>query len=203
MNELYTPPHHIATLKHQPEFPHTDLTEDNAEMLKHVLQSSAGMIAQGEHLKPYQGYIHLIADYALRLSGVKTRYSEDELVAFSHGFASFETINLMVHPPVIYNTHHAQRKVRQLLLPPELDPFELEVAELLGTTDSYITPETMFIPEIEIAERQQAWQEKLPHTFDVVVELGERRHETMEQIHARTAGAHIAFQLASEELDAA
>lgn len=196
------PKEKIVKLERQDEFPQTDLTEDNADMLKFHLRSEHGLIAQGNHLRPYQGYLHLIADYALKMSGVKTRYSEDELVAFSHGFASFETINLMVHSPRLYNIHTAQKKVRQLLLPPELDPFELEVAELLGTSDELDAQSVMFIPEIELAERHSGWQQKLPNTFDVIVDLGEKRSETMEQIHARTAGAHMAYQLATEDLDA-
>lgn len=203
MSELITPKRHVVKLDHQPAFPQTDLTESNTDMLKFILASSKGMEAQGEHLKPYQGYIHLIADYALKLSGIKTRYSEDELVAFSQGFASFETINMMVHPPRLYDTQIAQQKVRKLFVPPELDPFELEVAELLGTTDSYQPEPIIFAPELELAERQSDWSQNLPNTFDVVVNLGEKRRETMEQIHARTAGAHIAYQLATEDLDAA
>lgn len=203
MTELYIPRNNIVKLEHQPEFPQADLTEDNADMLKHVLGSSSGLVAQGEHLKPYQGYIHLIADYALKLSGAETRYSEDELDAFSQGFASFETINIMVHPPRLYNIALAREKVRELLLPPELDPFELEVAELLGTPVDQSLQVGTFVPELELAERQNVWQQKLPNAFDVIVDLGEKRHETMEQIHARTAGAHIAYQLAAEEPDAA
>lgn len=203
MNEFYIPNKHIAKLEQQPEFPQSDLTIENADMLKYVLRSSHGLVAQGEHLQPHQGYIHLIANYALKLSGIKTRYSEDELAAFSHGFAAFETINMMVHPPHIYDIRLAQKKVRQLLLPPELDLFELEVAELLGTSDDYAVQEPLFIPELEIAERQNVWQENLPNAFDVIVDLGEKRRETMKQIHARTAGAHIAYELASEDLDAA
>lgn len=203
MNELFIPKKNIAKLEHQPEFPLSDLTGNNTDMLKYVLGSDQGLAAQGDHLKPYQRYIHLIADYALKMSGVKTRYSEDELTAFSHGFASFETINSMVHPPRIYNMNIAQKKVRQLLLPPELDPFELEVSELLGTSDSYLPQTVVFTPELELAERQNDWQQKLPNAFDVIVDLGEKRQETMKQIHARTAGAHIAYQLATEDLDAA
>lgn len=203
MKELYIPKKTVATLQHQFEFPLFDLTDSNADMLKYVLSHDDGTSAHGEYLQPHQTYIHLIADYALKLCNVKTRYSEDELAAFSQGFASFEAINIMVHPPRIYNITTAQKKVRRLLMAPNIDPFELEAAELLGTADTYLPEETVFIPEVELAERQGEWQQKLPNTFDVIVNLGERRHETMEQIHARTAGAHIAYQLATEELDAA
>lgn len=203
MEKLILPNKNVVKLEQQPEFPRTDLNSNNTDMLKYILAESSGLESQSEHLIPYQGYIHQIADYALKMSGVNTRYSEDELAAFSRGFASFETINLMVHPPRLYDIQTAQRKVRQLFLPPEHDPFELEAAELLGTADTYQPQATAFFPEIELAERQNQWHEKLPNTLDVIVDLGEKRHETMEQIHARAAGAHIAYQLASEELDAA
>ena len=201
MAELYFPKNNVIKLEHQPQFPKSDLSDNNANMLPHILNSSEGLVAQGDHLRPYQGYIHLIADYALKLSGVKTRYSEDELISFSQGFASFETINLMVHPPRIYDIHTARKKVTKLFMPPQLDPFELEVSKILGTADSYQAEQAIFTPEIELAERQQDWSQKLPNTFDVIVDLGDKRHETMEQIHARTAGAHIAYQLATEDLD--
>ena len=201
MNERSIFSQKLIKLEHQPDFPRADLNTNNADMLKYVLGSEEGVVAHGEHLKPFHSYIHSIADRALKMSGVKTRYSEDELVAFSQGFASFEAINLLVRPPRLFNMQAAQKRVQHLLLSPEFDPFELEAAELLGTADDYASRIAHFSPEIELSERQHKWQQDLPNTHDVIVEIGERRHETMEQLHARTAGAHIAYQLVAKDLD--
>lgn len=203
MGELYIPTRHVIKLGLQHEFPKIDLSDDNTKVFKTILTSEEGIEAQGKYLEPFQGYIHLIADYALKMSGIKTRYSEDELTAFSQGFASFETINALVHPPRIYDIQTAQKKVRKLFIPPQLDPFDLQIAQFLEAPDEPVTTGAVFIPEIELAERQATLPQKLPNTFDVIVELGEVNNETMPQIHARTAGAHIAYQLATEDLDAA
>jgi hypothetical protein len=203
MSELFLPKNTLIKLDEQPEFPRTDLNENNTEMLKHVLHSHEGLIAQGNHLRPYQGYIHMIADFALKASGIKTRYAEDELQAFSQGFATFETIHIAVHPPQVYDIAIARKKVQKIFMPPALDPLDIELAEMTGTPGPVFPEGTVFSPELELAERHGRWTTQLPNTFDVIVSLGERQRETMEQIHARTAGAHIAYQLATEDLDAA
>lgn len=97
----------------QPHFPMEDLSEDNTEVLKYILCHDAGVDGQAGFLKRNQRYIYSLASKALGRLGIKTQYSPPELYSFSHGFASFETISDLVHPPRIYSGEPAVSRVAQ------------------------------------------------------------------------------------------
>lgn len=207
MSELYIPkPRSVIKLEMQPDFPNEDLNQSNTSMLKHIIGKEAGVATEAERLQVDQRYVHLIADQALKVMGIKTRYAEEELYAFSHGFASFETINDMVHPPRLYNMQAAQTQVQRLFVDCR-ESFEREMEELLTFNGEMPiaaqSTRDLANPELALADRHTAWVHDYPNTHDVIVELGEQRDETMPQIHARTAGAHLAYTLQHQELDAA
>lgn len=206
MNELYVPISHIIKLQLQPDFPQEDLSDDNVEMLDFQLSKDEGLTAYAEQLQHHQRQIHLIADRALKVLGIKTRYAEGELFAFSHGFASFETINDLVHPPRLYNMQLARSRVEQLFVDTR-SFFEIEFEELQRSLDenrdmlpvSHDRP----APELELANRHNILPNNHPNTYGVILKLGETRDESMAQLQARTAGAALAYSFQTEDLDAA
>lgn len=210
MSELHLPKHHLIALEPQPFFPYTDLSDDNSDMLREILAhgnaARTGLQAQSEHLAEAQRYIHYIADFALKLSGIATRYDEDELAAFSHGFATFETINIVVKPTGMYDMAAARRAVHQLFVD-STDGTELELQEMIAAAregrDIQEISRDRALADIELAERHAAWAERQPNTYDVVVNVGARRGETIRALHARTMGAAIAYTLETGALDAA
>ena len=210
MNELYLPKKHFIKLEPQPLFPHTDLSDDNTDMLKEILvnnnDSKSGLQAQGERLSKAQRYIHYVADLALKLSGIATRYDEDELAAFSHGFGTFEAINMIMKPTRMHNMEAARQAVHELFVDTS-DGVELEHKELLLATREQREPlpvrrERPFV-EAELAERRAKWMEERPNTYDVIVEVGTKHSESMRALQARAMGAAIAHQLEVGKLDEA
>lgn len=205
MSELYIPKQQsYVNLEFQPDFPQVDLSEDNADMLKFYLSREPGLYAQAEHLQHYQKSIYTLANQALKILQIETHYEPSELAAFSHGFASFEIINDLVHPPRIYDMNLARAQARRLFISPE-DTFELELAHLIENNGNLPATPPSVLPtnavEFELADRHAKWVEEYPHTNDVIVKFGEEREETIAQLHSRMIGAHFAFQLQHQDLD--
>lgn len=201
MSELHRPNGNLIRLELQPDFPNEDLTDNNASMLAYQLQSEAGLLAQSEQLQQHQRYVHLIADRALKFLGIKTDYAEEELFSFSHGFASFETISDVVRPPHVYDMHLARQRVEQLFVDTR-DFFDIEIEEFNRAMDEGRDPQPPSrdrpAPELELANRHGILPEHFPNTYDVIVGIGEARHETTSQLQIRTAGAQLAYSLQSK-----
>lgn len=205
MSELHIPNKRLIKLELQPDFPAVDLNDNNTHMFKQILRTEDGLAAYSEQLQDKQRYIHMIADRALNIMGIKTRYEQGELAAFSRGFASFETINDIVHPPRAYDIKTASARVAELLIDTR-DSLEIEM-ELLITTPADATPPPFTrdkpTAEFELADSQQTWTQNYPNTYEVIVDLGDKQEENMRELHARTAGAHLAYRLQQRDLDAA
>lgn len=206
MSELILPKkRRIIKLELQPQFPAVDLNEDNAQSIKHILSNEGGLDTYSDTLQHEQRYIHMVADQALKIIGIKTRFEQTELAAFSHGFASFETINDMVHPPRLYDIDTARKQVANLFVDTR-DSLDIEIEELLlpyGDSKNTVINRDKFAPEFELADSQKEWEQSYPNTYEVIIEIGEKRDENMRQLHARTAGAHLAYKLQQQNLDAA
>ena len=200
----------VIKLEKQPLFPYTDLNTNNTDMLREILSQSktarASLAGQQEHLADAQRYLHYVADQALKASGVATRYDEDELAAFSHGFATFEAINMIVKPTDIFDAAAARRAVHRLFVD-TTDSIELEFREMIdareeGRPERPITRDRELV-EIELINGHATWAEKQPNTHEVVLTVGERQGESLRALRARTMGAAIAYQLETGALDAA
>ena len=116
MSTLFSPNKDFIHLQSQPNFPNEDLTKGNAELLKYILGHSVGLDAYTAELTSKQRYIHLLANKAMVLLGSKTHYDPTELFAFSHGFASFETISDMVRPTPTSNIAAASARVSEFFI---------------------------------------------------------------------------------------
>lgn len=210
MSELHIPRKEVIQLEPQPFFPYTDLTNKNSQALSELLTRSNtmrhGLQAQGEHLEPAQRYIHMLSDLALKATGVATRYDETELRAFSHGFATFELVNMTLKPTQLYDAQAARSAVSKLFADTrssdELEFEELIIADREGRDPLAIHRDRPLV-EIELAERHAKWAKQQPNMYDVMVTVGERRGETIRALQARTMGATIAYQLETGALDAA
>lgn len=206
MSELYIPKPHVIKLEMQPNFPQEDLNNDNTEVLDFQLQQDKGLTVYSEQLQHHQRQVHLVADRALKALGIKTRYAEEELFAFSHGFASFEVINDLVHPPRLYNMQLARQRVEKLFVDTR-DFFEIELEEFERSLVEGRAPlpvsRDRLAPELELANRHSVLANSRPNTYGVILKLGETRAESMAELQARTAGANLAYSFQSEDLDAA
>lgn len=194
----------VIKLEMQPDFPTEDLNSANSDMFKYILSNEAGVSSEARRLEDYQRHAHLVADHTLKIMGIKTRYAEEELSAFSHGFATFETINAMVHPPRLYDMDIATAQTAKLFVDCR-DSIEREHIELLAHNGEVpvmsLYSRDMPNVELEMADRQSIWTQAYPNTHDLIIQIGETRGETIAQLQARTAGAHLAFTLQHAELD--
>ncbi|MDN5275803.1 MAG: hypothetical protein JWN33_452 [Candidatus Saccharibacteria bacterium] len=57
----------------------------------------------------------------------------------------------------------------------------------------YIEPN--HFADFELSKRMKNWPNDYPNTHIVITTIGLRRKETMNELRARTIGAHIAFEL--------
>lgn len=191
----------IIRLRMQPNFPHEDLNDDNVAMLKYILRQEEGLDAHVEQLQHSQRQIHLIANRALHFLGIATRYAEEELWSFSHGFASFEIINDLVHQPRAYNTSTATQRIDQLFVDTR-SFFEHQIEETQrANTASFAPTRDRPAPELELALEHNALANELPNAYDLVIDLGATRGETMAQLQVRTMGAQLARSFQAPNLD--
>lgn len=188
----------LITLDFQPDFPNEDLTENNALYLRYLLADEPGVIARANEIAPHQRHIHALADSAMRLLNITTNYDPSELAAFSHGFASFETMNDLVHQPRIYDIKPAHARIAALFVDTR-SLLEIETEELLSAVaeerDIQPVSHDKLAPEVDLANRHSILPDYFPNTYDVVIALGEARDETPEQLQMRAAGAQIAHSL--------
>ena len=81
-----------------------------------MLANEPGVDAYGKNLEQSHYYIYAVANRAMRMMGIQTTHSPQELRAFSHGFAGFETMSDLVHEPRMYATAPAARRAAELLI---------------------------------------------------------------------------------------
>ena len=195
---------HIIHLQEQPDFPSVDLSSDNAEILKVILNSKrSGLDTRARELYTVQRNIYHLACSALGLLGVKMGNEPRELYAFSHGFASFDTINDLVHKPRIYSARPAIGFAAKYLIDTR-SLFDIDMDQHVfgnNVTDGFTHDRAN--ADVSLAERHNILAENYPNTYDVLIALGESRRETMLQMHARIAGAGIAHGMQTYEDNAA
>lgn len=87
----------LKYLQDQPNFPSEDLTASNAEFLTDTLPVDPGIDRYASTIATEQRTVYELADKALSSIGIKTNPGPASLHAFSHGFASFDTICDLLH----------------------------------------------------------------------------------------------------------
>ena len=160
----------LEIIRHQPDFPNEDLKDANVPLMEFYLKEMHEAKAHAHFLAESMRPLHLTAHYALQQAGVEVQYTPQEYEAFCKGFAALEYISLMVNP----------RYIREQLI-------VKNVHTLLTSSGA--------IPEIEIADRREAWIDMYPNIHEVVVNTGVADGETMPQLHSRAIGAQIASEL--------
>lgn len=218
---IHLPPRHITRLHEQPAFPNEDLSDDNTHWLKYLMASEGGVMAQAETLRTRQRYLMQVASRALYIMGVKNELSPAAKFAFGHGFAGFETISDLVHPPRIYNAEVARLRAEQFLIDTR-DEMDVALDGLLTGTDQNetishngtydgayrmaLTPDMQEILGIDTSdsrgdaekvftERHSILPQQYPNTYEVVVHMGEVRGESLTVLQMRVAGAGLARTL--------
>lgn len=173
---------HLYALERQPDFPDCDLTERNASVLPHVLEK-AGVEGYARFLEKHQQSIYSLSVQALEILGIKPvtsidDFSPEEYRSFTEGFATFEAFQMAVQQKR-YDEHRAIQRAHML----------------------YIVSEP--IADLELSQRVGHWLEERPNTEAALIETGDMKGESLEQLRARTLGAQIAFELQRPILDRA
>lgn len=158
----------FEVIKHQPNFPNEDLDEKNVHIMEFFLTENHEATTHAKFLGESMRPLHLTAHYALELSGVEVDYTPAEYDAFCKGFAAFEYVSLMVNP----------RHVREQLVVKNVHRL------LTGAV----------IPELEVAERRQAWVNGFPNVNDVLAGVSSKEGESLPQLYSRTIGAQMAWE---------
>lgn len=164
----------LQAIERQPDFPDCDLTERNASVLPHVLEK-AGIEGYARFLEHHQQSIYTLSVQALEILGIKPvtsidDFSPEEYRSFTEGFATFEAFQMAVQQKRYDENRAIQRT--QLL---------------------YVVSEP--IADLELSQRVGHWLVERPNTEAALVETGDMKGESLEQLRARTLGAQIAFEL--------
>lgn len=160
----------LEVIQHQPNFPNEDLDDANVPIVEFFLQENPEAVSHARYLNESFRPVHKTAHYALQHAGVKVEYTPAEYDAFCKGFAAFEYISLIVNP----------RYIREQLI--------------IKNTHRLLTA-VEALPEIELADSRELWMESYPNINDVLIDTGSREGETMAQLHSRSMGAQIAYEL--------
>lgn len=118
-----------------------------------------------------------MARLTLWLRNIEINDAPQEYQSFTHGFASYELIQTIVTGTAYDTALAAQRAHKHLI--------------------------TNTVPELDAAERSASWPFERPNLYGAITASGEVRGETMAQLHARTVGAQLAFELQRPLFDAA
>jgi len=160
----------FEVIKYQPDFPNEDLDQTNVPFVDFYLRENHEPRSHAHQLRETMRPLHLTAHRALQQCGIELEYSQDEYDAFCDGFADFEYMSLVVNP----------RYVKEQLV--------VKNVHLLLT-------HTGAMPEIELADHRSPWIDIFPNVHSVITDNGVRQGNTMAQLHSRTMGAQIAYEL--------
>ena len=172
----------LQSLERQPDFPDCDLTEKNASVLPHVLEM-AGVEGYARFLERHQQALYALSVQALGILGIKPvtsidSFSPEEYRSFTEGFAIFEAFQMAVQQKR-YDENKAIQRAHML----------------------YIVAEP--VADLEFSQRIGHWLAERPNTETALIETGDIKGESLEQLRARTLGAQIAFELQRPMLDLA
>jgi len=164
-------PSKLIVLEPQPDFPGEDLTDHNAEIIGgYYLQHTPGLRGEAERLYDHQRTLFELAHLSLLLRGITIDNAPTEYRSFVQGFACYELIQTLVTSSAYDIDRGALRADLHLI-------------------------NSLNAPFIEIAERSVLWPFERPNTFRAIVMAGEALEESEAQLHARTIGAQLAFEL--------
>lgn len=166
----------FLVLEEQPDFPETDLTEHNADLLgTFILPHQAGVETHATFLEHTQQGLYVVALGALQLDGETRDLNKADYRSFCRGFASFEYISLLMRTPAAYDVERASNNVFTL----------------------YIEP-GHFV-NFEIGQRTAPLEASKPNVFRAITDAGEIQNETRSQLKARILGAQVACELQSPQ----
>jgi hypothetical protein len=167
----------LIVLEQQPDFPSEDLSEHNADMLRYYLRTEAGLDAEVTRLFVHQRTLFEMARLTLWLRNIDIDDAPQEYHSFTHGFAAYEMIQSVVTGA----------------------PYDISLAAQHVNTDLINNS----MPANEVAKRSALWPFEKPNLYGTITAVGDARGETMAQLHARTIGAQLAFELQRPVSDAA
>jgi hypothetical protein len=168
----------LITLEEQPDFPASDLSDMNAEMIgEYYLPHTPGLEQEARRLQLYQRQLFEAALIAFALTNMPVRLesSPDTYIPFTEGFASYELIQLLVTSSA-YDVERAVSRFQALYLSAGI---------------------------VDLPARIETWPDVRPNIYRTVLSPGIGQGASNAQLHARALGAQIAFELQRPILDAA
>lgn len=171
----------LAILETQEDFPGGDLTNDNADLLKLLLEDSPEIEAHARYLENHQRSIHALVQTALTSDHYQMVESTEDFQAFTRGFATFEAIVAVIkpNPQFNYDTKPGTRRVQSLFL-------HQDSGAKRNLTVQY-----------------EEWPNTRPNIYDTVISISEKREKTLKELRMRAMGAHFSFELHRPTLDIA
>lgn len=91
----------MVILETAPDFPRTDLSETNAQLLELMLMS-ADIVERGHTSAEQISWVYRAGHPAMRKAAKRLLSSESQAEAFDHGVSSYETIAALVHSAPSY-----------------------------------------------------------------------------------------------------
>lgn len=155
----------------QPEFPVEDISEENAAMAAHYLESAPEPEVYAARNFENLRFLHKIGNSALIGAGIPVEYSESEYRAFCHGFSTMDYLTVLVGSrpyKTIYTEGHAANN------------FFMQYGD---------------IAELKLQERSEHWIDTHPNTLEVMRTVADSRNETLKEYASRAMGAQIAGEL--------
>lgn len=160
----------LLTFEPQPEFPSYDISETNAALGLHYLESQPEADLQHEALTQSLLPLHDIANSALTESQLDPGNTKGEYIAFCRGFADLDYMALLLQ----------SRQFTRLQQGSDMQFFYIQHGSLA---------------DYELARRRLPWIAEHPNTMELLHRRSEARAETPRQLAARAIGAQIASEL--------
>lgn len=161
----------LIQFKPQPEFPVEDISEDNAAMAAHYLESAPSPEVYADYHFDNLRAIHRIGHAALVGANIPLDNSESEYRAFCHGFSTMDYLTILVGSRSYKNFYTDSFAMRN---------FFMQYGDIV---------------EIKLQERSEEWIDSHPNTLEIMRKVADSRSESLKEYTSRAMGAQIAGEL--------
>lgn len=155
----------------QPEFPVEDISEENAAMAMHYLESAPEPEVYADKNFENLRFLHKIGNSALIGAGIPVEYTESEYRAFCHGFSTMDYLTVLVGSRQYKKIHTDGFAVNN---------FFMQYGDIV---------------ELKLQERSEAWIDNHPNTLEIMRTVAGYRNENLREYASRAMGAQIAGEL--------
>jgi hypothetical protein len=166
----------VTGIESQPDFPGSDLSDTNAELLELML-ANASLVENGHRGAERASWVYRVGHPALRLAGGRVLTESSYAEAFNHGISSYETIAALLHT-----------------VPENGDMFIVNANAVALVS---VLEDGKLLDYIDSAA--QKFNHELPRTSEVILDSSERFYRTMARYAVFGAALARQFELDSTE----